>query len=73
MVLYFLLFLHQMPIILLNKFNALTLQRIGTVFCVRYELKRVIKYSFRRDPMMTDIILQAGGKRQIHTGAEVLL
>jgi len=43
------------------------------VFSVRYELKCVTQYSFRRDPIMTDNILQAGVKQQIHTGAEVLL
>jgi hypothetical protein len=43
MVLYFLFFLHQMPIILLNKFNVMTLQRIRTVFSMRYKLKCVIQ------------------------------
>jgi hypothetical protein len=43
------------------------------VFSVRYKLKCVTQYSLRRDPIMTDVMLQAGGKRQIHTGAEVLL
>jgi len=33
---------------------------MGTVFSVRYELKCVIQYSFRREPVMADIILQAG-------------
>jgi len=46
---------------------------MGTVFSVGYELKCVIQYSFRREPVMTDIILQAGGKRQIHKDADLLL
>ena len=43
------------------------------MFSVRNELKCVIQYSFRGYPVMTDVILQTGGKGQMRTGAEVLL